>query len=374
MGTMLEVGLLIVLAAFLFVHGATAILTGWRASRPAPRPASSSRGSVGVLVPVSGLPASDAHVALTALRLLPRAERIVFCAFDRAEPIVPAIEAGLAGIDPSRAALLVGRDTFSHNPKLDNMRKGLDDLSSDLILAIDGNVIVAPDLLDDLDAGWGDGVGAVSSPSVGSDPQSFGAQIECAFLNTMFARFLIASDTLGGGFVVGKVIMLPRALLEAGGGADALASDIAEDSAVTKLVRRAGLKTRLIDRPVDQPLGVRSFGQVWDRMSRWARLRHASFPAIYALEWAMTPWVPATLAAVVASWHGFGAASGFGLVLVYWYGVEFALAKGAGWPWRLQSFAAALARDLMIIAIWPLPFVSSRYVWAGQKITTDPRR
>jgi ceramide glucosyltransferase len=380
--TMLQTGLMILLTAFLVAHGATAIIAGWRARRPPP-PAGASpvtpllpsalgaRGSVGVLVPVSGLPASDAKIALSALRLLPRADRIVFCAFDRAEPIVPAIEAGLAGLDPARARLLIGRDTVSDNPKLDNMRKGLADLTTDLILAIDGNVVVTPDLWDQLNAVWGDGIGAVSSPSVGSDPRSFGADIECAFLNTLFARFLLASDTLGGGFVVGKVIMLPRELLDAAGGPDALATEIAEDSAATKLVRRAGRKTRLIDRPVDQPLGVRSIGQVWSRMSRWARLRRAAFPAVYAWEWAMTPWLPVALGAVVAPSYGLSPAGGAGAVLAYWYGVEFALATIAGWCWRLP---AAVVRDLMLIAIWPLPFVSSRYRWAGHDITTTQGR
>ena len=68
-----------------------------------------------------------------------------------------------------------------------------------------------------------------------------------------------------------------RADLEAAGGIAALAKEVAEDAAATKIVRSAGHKVRLIDRPLAQPLGHRTASEVWNRQLRWARLRRASF-------------------------------------------------------------------------------------------------
>ncbi len=68
-----------------------------------------------------------------------------------------------------------------------------------------------------------------------------------------------------------------RADLDRAGGIPALAKEVAEDAAATKVVRGAGLKVRLVDRPFAQPLGRRSAAEVWNRQLRWARLRRASF-------------------------------------------------------------------------------------------------
>jgi ceramide glucosyltransferase len=272
--------------------------------------------------------------------------------------------------------VLIGRARQTVNPKLDNMEKGLAALTTDDILALDGNIDVPADLLDRLAARRDAKTGVVSANAVGSAPGSFGAEVECQFLNTLYARWLLTSDTFGGGYAIGKVFMLSRALLNSGG-PDALATDVAEDAAATKLAWRFGLAVRQTDRPVDQPLGARSLGQVWSRMARWARLRRHSYPALYAIEWAMTPWVAAAAGGVVAGYHGIHVAWGLGAVLALWYATEATLARVAGWPWGPRAVLAAFVRDGMALAIWPLPFLSARYEWAGQAISlngdTDPR-
>ncbi len=59
-----------------------------------------------------------------------------------------------------------------------------------------------------------------------------------------------------------------RADLERSGGIEALASEVAEDAAATKIVRGAGRKVRLLDQPLAQPLGRRSAAEVWHRQLR----------------------------------------------------------------------------------------------------------
>ena len=79
----------------------------------------------------------------------------------------------------------------------------------------------------------------------------------------------------GFGFAQGKTMLWRRADLERAGGIEALAKEVAEDAASTKIVRAAGRKVRLVAQPFPQPLGHRSASEVWNRQLRWARLRRA---------------------------------------------------------------------------------------------------
>ena len=69
-------------------------------------------------------------------------------------------------------------------------------------------------------------------------PRGFWAELECAFLNTYQARWQYAADSLGHGFAQGKTMLVRRRDLAQAGGIQALAEEIAEDAAATKLVRR----------------------------------------------------------------------------------------------------------------------------------------
>ena len=133
-------------------------------------------------------------------------------------------------------------------------------------------------------ASWRADTGLVASPPIGCRPHGFWAELECAFLNTYQARWQYVADTLGFGFAQGKTMLWRRADLERAGGIEALAKEVAEDAASTKIVRGAGLKVRLVDRPFAQPLGHRSAAEVWNRQLRWARLRRASFLAYFLPE------------------------------------------------------------------------------------------
>ena len=145
------------------------------------------------------------------------------------------------------------------------------------IIIADSNVLMPRDYIQRLFASWRADTGLVASPPIGCRPQGIWAELECAFLNTYQARWQYVVDSFGYGFAQGKTMLWRRADLERAGGIEALGKEVAEDAAATKIVRDAGLKVRLIDRPLAQPLGRRSAAEVWNRQLRWARLRRASF-------------------------------------------------------------------------------------------------
>ena len=116
----------------------------------------------------------------------------------------------------------------------------------DWVVMADSNVLMAPGFLAHLLATWSEDTGLVF---VGAGRRRAGAAcgdyVECAFLNTHHARWLLTGDTIGLGFGLGKTLVMRKSLIEKLGGLDALASNIAEDTAATKLVRAAGLRVRL---------------------------------------------------------------------------------------------------------------------------------
>ena len=209
---------------------------------------------------------------------------------------------------------------MNNNPKLNNVLKGWWAAKYDWIVLADSNVLMPRDYLERLFASWCADTGLVASPPIGSQPEGLWAELECAFLNTYQARWQFIADAFGFGFAQGKTMLWRRADLERAGGIETLAKEVAEDAAATKIVRGAGLKVRLVDRPFAQPLGYRTAAEVWHRQVRWARLRRASFFAYFLPEAVSGGVLPMIAFAVVAPAIGLPAAASvvsFGATLVW---------------------------------------------------------
>jgi ceramide glucosyltransferase len=202
---------------------------------------------------------------------------------------------------------------------------------------------------------------------VGCRPAGFWAELECAFLNTYQARFQYAADTLGIGFAQGKSMLWRRNILERAGGIRALASELAEDAAATKVVRRAGLRVRLVDAPFEQPLGHRSAAEVWRRQVRWARLRRTSFKVYFMPEILAGAAWPLMAAAFAAAQSDLSFA-GVPALAAVWYGCEAVLAWAAGWHLTVRSPLAWALRDLLLPAIWFNGWLGSTFVWRGNQM------
>jgi ceramide glucosyltransferase len=299
---------------------------------------------------------------------------ILFCVASAKDPVVPLVEALMAEHPDAKAKLLIGDDRMSSNPKLNNVLKGWAAATHDWIIITDSNVLMPHDYIQQLFGSWRADTGLVASPPVGCRPQGFWAELECAFLNTYQARWQCAADTLGFGFAQGKTMLWRRADLERAGGIPALTKEVAEDAAATKVVRSAGLKVRLVDRPFNQPLGQRTAGEVWKRQVRWARLRRASF-LLYFLPEILAGGVPPMVAVAIAA-NGAGlpaipSAATFG---VLWYGGETLLAAAAGWPVSALSPLYGLVRDLLLPALFVSALRGNDFVWRGNQMQVERMR
>jgi ceramide glucosyltransferase len=266
---------------------------------------------------------------------------------------------------PSR--IVAGPQNDMSNPMLNNLYKAWSVARGEWVLMVNSNVLLTPDAFERVEKAWRiAGTGIVSGPAVGACPGNFWAEVECAFLNTYQAKWAMLSERIGYGFCQGKVIFTDKARLEGWGGLAVLDVEPAEDSAATKLVRRHGLKVRYPRPLFEQALGARSFSAVWHRQLRWARLRRATFPIPYALEF-VTTLIPVM---IVAWFYPFATMS---LTALCYLG-ELYLARAMGWHSSVWSLPAMIVRDLLLLGIWVGGWFSNRFQWGGHDLSLSRRR
>jgi len=299
---------------------------------------------------------------------------ILFCVACANDPVVPFVEALMRRHPQPGARLLIGDERVNNNPKLNNVLKGWRAARHDWIVIADSNVLMPRDYLACLFGSWRADTGLVASPPIGCRPQGLWAELECAFLNTYQARWQYIADAFGFGFAQGKTMLWRRADLERAGGIEALANEVAEDAASTKIVRDAGLRVRLIDRPLGQPLGHRGAAEVWDRQVRWARLRRASFFAWFLPEALAGGALPLIVLACIAPALGLPPLASVIALAALWYGSECLLAAAAGWHLSPLSPLYGLLRDCLLPVLFVSALRGDDFVWRGNEMQVERLR
>ena len=350
-------------------HTITILSTMRRLAGPAAPPVSDPPG-VTLIRPARGLDHDFERTMRSSFQLdYPRLQ-IIFCIEDDNDPAIPVLQGMIADYPSADATLLVGKDSFSPNPKLNNIAKGWNAATSDWIIVSDSNTLLPTDYVEALFAAWDSRTAVVSHVAMGIEPVGFAADLECAFLNTLQTRWILAAESAGLGFALGKSLMFRRDIVDRAGGLAALSREAAEDIAATKMARRMGLKAHLARRPIPQPLGRRGFADVWRRQIRWARLRRAGLPVGYRLELFLGGLMPISYATILAATGSAPVAFAIGYAAI-WYGLEAALAKSAGWPLSIKSPLAWIVRDLMIPVVWVAGFSGNRFDWRGNAMTVS---
>jgi ceramide glucosyltransferase len=339
------------------------------ARRTAPLAPRAGTPPVTLVRPLCGLDPYCQETLASTFALDYPAYEIIFCLASGEDPAAPLVRRLIEAHPRVRARLLIGDDRPSGNPKLNNIVKGWKAAAHDWIVIADSNVLMPRDYVQRLMARWRADTGIVCAPPVGSAPGSLAAEIECAFLNTYQARWQYAGEAFGFGFAQGKTMLWRRAVLEAGGGIEALGAEIAEDAAATKLIHKAGLHAHLVDAPFEQPLGARRWRDVWARQVRWARLRRATFPLHFAPE-----LLTSGLLTFIAAWFGapelgWSPAAAVAAAALVWYGAEAMLASTAGWRLSLWSAPAWIARDALLPWLWTQAWASDDFVWRGNAMS-----
>lgn len=346
----------------------------WRLRRPLERSALLAElPPVTIVRPVRGIEAFSRETAISGLELDYPRYSTIFCVADAHDPIIPLIEELIGRYGAEKVRLIVGDVPVSANPKLNNCVRGWEEATTDWVILADSNVLMPKDYIQRMLAAWRPDTGLVCSTPAGSRPQSFGAEVECAFLNAFQARWQYVGEALGMGFAQGKSMLWNKPFLDANGGIAALGAEIAEDAASTKLVRAAGKHVHLVGQPFEQPLGPRRLADAVQRQFRWARLRRVTFLPYFMLELISAPLLAAVLAAFGAPALGLPVWLAPLLALGLWYAGDIALSASTGWFMNWRTPLAMLVRDIAFPGVWAYAFVGGEVSWRGNamKIATD---
>lgn len=336
---------------------ATGMLIQWASAalalrrRPTPPPRHSA-ADFSVVAPLAGArDASEPYIGRLAELSRAGAEVLICVAGERDE----AVERTRTRW--SEAPILVGSDV-TFNPKMNNVRKGLEAASRPIMALCDAGIALTAGELGAAAALLSDKVGLVLALKAGERPENFAAEMECAYINGHQARFLLAADRLGMPVASGGVTILTRDVLERIGRHQGFLNYIADDYSVVRAVRDGvGRTTWLANAMPRLPLGRRLWSDVWRRQVRWGSTRLNLAPQVKALvlfEPAIG-WLASGLAgtvALVASGLGAGyVALAILAHTIAWLAAEAWFLAGYRLPFRPRAWAAALAREALVPAL-----------------------
>lgn len=362
-----------VLAAGLFALQAASIGLAYFKCRPKSLLLHKHEG-VSLVRPVCGLESHIEDTLSSSFRQNHTNYEVIFCVASENDPALPLLNALILRYSCIEARILVGDAQISQNPKLNNMAKSWSVARHNLIVFADSNLLLEPDYCSRVQSAFADSlVAVVSSPPVGDQAEGFWGEVECAMLNTHAARWQFAASAAGLNFAQGKTLAFRRDAFD-GDLMHALACEPAEDAAATKLVHANGRKLSVLAPPFTHPVGMRSARAFWDRHVRWARLRRATFPVIFALE-AICGIFPAILLLSLSSVFSLGQLVVVTVLAVFiWYGAEFALARVLGWRTNRWFLPACLVRDAMLPVFYVAAWRSGGFEWRGNKMSNSAKQ
>lgn len=316
-----------------------------------------------IVAPMVGAADASSPYVQSLMALGQAGAEVLICVPREDDAAVPAVRA----LWPD-ATILAGSDT-TFNPKMNNVRKGLEAARRPVVALCDAGVILDAAELRQAAAPLADGIGLVLALKAGEAPGNFAAELERAYINGHQARFLFTADRLGLAVASGGVTLMSNETLQGIGNWRGFNRWIADDYSVARSVRELGLATRLGDVMPRLPLGKRDWGVVWRRQVRWARTR-LRLPV-----WPLVLWEPAIgcvaagAAGAAALWAG-GAGAGLvvGALLAHvaaWLGAEKWFMSGRGLAFGPRAAAAALLREMLVPVLMARALSSRTIEWRG---------
>lgn len=333
--------------------------------------ARSAPGRISVVRAVNGLEYDVERCLESGFLLEDPDYELIFCAHDESDPAVPLVKSLMARHPRVAASLLCGNSEISRNPKLNNLAKSWTSTTGEWVLYSDGNTVLPPDHLSRHGNAWTSTSGVVSAAPIGTKPQGFWAEVECAYLNQYQARWYLMAAALGLGYCNGKSLMVRRADLVAAGGLQALASDLAEDVALTKLAWAQGRHVTAVFRLIEQPLGQRSAAIVLNRQARWARIRRLGYTTEFSCEVFSSSLLPIAAVGLLAYGLGGPVAMAIGAQILLWYGAELVFAKAGGLPLSRWTIPASMIRDATIPLLWLYAWFGRDFRWGAKRVYRD---
>lgn len=316
-----------------------------------------------VVAPMAGAEDATEDYVGVLRRLAEAGAEVLICVARADDPaVVPTRR-----IWPEAPILVGSADTF--NPKMNNVRKGLEAASRDVVALCDAGIRLGAEELARAAAPLATGVGLVLALKAADAPGNFAAEIERAYIDGHQAKFLFAADRLGLAVASGGVTIMTRDTLQRIGNWRGFNRWIADDYSVVRSVRELGLTTRLGTVMPRLPLGTRAWSTVWRRQVRWARtrLRLPVWPLVLwepAIGWAATGAAGAA-ALFCSGANAWAIALALAAHTVAWLLAEKWFMSGRGLAFGARGAVAALVREALAPVLIASALSSRAIDWRG---------
>ena len=216
---------------------------------------------------------------------------------DAKDPAIPIIERLIADYPARGAALVIDPRVIGSNYKIANVANMLDKARHDILVIADADCRVAPNYLADLAACFADPeVGAATCLYRGVPAEHrLADRLGAMFINEWFVpSVLVALRTQPLRYCFGATMAVRRRALAAIGGIEALASYLADDHMLGRLVAAKGFRIALCPHIVEIAVAEPDLTALFRHELRWARTMRTVQPIGYAASF-LTDVLPLTL-------------------------------------------------------------------------------
>src|SRR5208282_4661392 len=328
-----------------------------------------ARPDVSILKPLSGV---EAHLSENIETYFnqdyPGAIQFVFGVQDPDDSAIPVVKSLIERYPGLDLQLVVNGATHGGNRKVSNLINMGQVARHPVIVVSDSDVAVGPNYLRTVAAALAQpGVGAVTCLYRGLPSGGFWSRLSAMAVHDHFLPGVALGLALGlARPCLGATIALSRETLSRIGGFEAVANQLADDYAIGKAVRQAGLRVVLPPLLVAHSCEEKSLGEVVRHELRWARTIFTVDPVGYIGSGVTHPLPLALVGAALRGFDAWGLAAVLGaltcrLFLKYRLTREFDLPN--------PNYSLTLARDILSFAVYCASFWSTRVAWRGQDFT-----
>jgi ceramide glucosyltransferase len=361
-------------AAIPFIYYGIALFSGWRFFR---RPRREAREgftpAVSILKPIRGLdPEAYENFASFCRQDYPEYE-ILFCAGDREDPAVPAIERLMREFPKRRIRVLFGTGSDAANDKVAKLARLVSEARYEHVVISDSDVRVRPDYLKKVMAPLADPkIGAVTCFYLPIEERGWVDRLQSVgMMSDFYVGVVVAWQLDGVKFALGPTIATTRERLAAFGGYRAIENRPGDDLLVGRLIADQGYEVELSRYPVETVADYQSIRELIDKRLRWIVVMR------YMRPWGhfgllFTQGLPWSLAAVAAhpSWA---------VAAIYLGGYFAARCAITGmvamWGLKQRTYWRRMALipvwDAVAFAVWVTSFTRSTIRWRGKRYSLD---
>jgi ceramide glucosyltransferase len=301
--------------------------------------------------------------------------QVVFGVSDAADPAVTTIARVIADFPSLDLELVVDDRLIGTNFKVSSLANMLRIAKYDVLVIADSDMRVQPDYLGSIVEPFEDpDVGVVTCLYKGSPVGGLASLIAAMFINEWFLPSVLVALTFEKlRFCFGASMAVTRKALDAIGGFEALADDLADDYMLGRLISERGYKIRLAPYLVENIVFEPDLKALFLHELRWARTVRSVRPVGYALSFITYSLPVSILFLAVTSATGFASAGviavaltiGLRVFLHYAVRAAFGISSPA-MPWLIPI------RDILAFLVWCASFLGRNVQWRNGKFSLSP--